>query len=84
MVKLFHEATLRDISIKQLDIYVKDELVSTGYTRVVDGGRGKYLEIHPDSLVKDVLEIEPNQEYRLTDKWKQIVFYAWYRTKKYK
>ena len=72
---------MRDIEIKSKDFFVDDVLIATGYTRVVHGGRGQYIEFHPDSIIDSELEVEPNQEYRLTDKWKKLVYYAWYRTK---
>lgn len=72
---------MRDIEIKAKDFFVEGVLVANGYTRVVCGGRGPYIEIHPDSMIESMLELEPGQEYRLEDKWKQTVYYAWYRTK---
>lgn len=72
---------MRDIQIKAKNFFVNDELIATGYTRVVHGGRGAYLEIHPDSMVESGLEPEPKQEYRLTEEWKKLAYYAWYRTK---
>lgn len=67
--------------IKPKEFFVDGLLIATGYTRVVHGGRGKYIEFHPESVIVDELEVEPNQEYRLTEKWKNLVYYAWYRTK---
>jgi hypothetical protein len=72
---------MRNIEIKSKDFFVGNILVANGYTRVVHGGRGKYAEFHPDSILTEALEVEPNQEYRLTEKWKKLVYYAWYRTK---
>lgn len=72
---------MRDISNKSKNIFVGEELIANEYTRVVAGGRGKYLEIPEQSFNKEILEVQPGQEYRLTDKWKNLAFYAWYRTK---
>ena len=72
---------MRDISVKEKDFYLKGVLIAKGYTRVVDGGRGKYLEIPPDSIILNEIEVEPGQEWRLQDYWKSHAFYVWYRTK---
>jgi hypothetical protein len=72
----------RNQTQRRLDIYVKSgPLLATGYTRLVVGGRGPYVEIHPSQLVREEVEIEPGEEYRLGGEWREKVFYAWYRTK---
>ena len=71
---------------RKLDVHVrlkdgsKGPLLSTGYVRVVVGGRGDYLEIHPDQIIRAEIEPEPSQEYRLSGKWREKAFYGWYRT----
>jgi hypothetical protein len=72
---------MRDLSIKNKDIYCDGILIATGYTRVVHGGRGQYLEIPIECAEQDYFEVVPGQEYRLTEKWKHIAYYAWYRVK---
>jgi hypothetical protein len=39
--------------------------VATGYTRVVIGGRGPYIEFLPGHLVWDSLHIPDEEKYRL-------------------
>ena len=72
---------------RKLDIYVKLEdgskgpLLAAGYTRLLIGGRGPYVEFDPSQISRDAIEPEPGQEYRLTEEWRQKAFYGWFRTK---
>lgn len=72
---------LRDISIKEKDFYLSGVHIADSYTRVVHGKRGAYVEFLPQNIDLNQIEVEPGQEYRLTDKWKKLTYYAWYRTK---
>jgi len=66
----------------KLENGTKGPAISTGYTRVVVGGRGAYLEIDPSQIIRDQLELQPGEEYRFTnEEWKKKVFYGWHRTK---
>jgi hypothetical protein len=69
---------MRDLSIKSKEFYCKDLLIATGYTRLVKGGRGNYIEFDPISIIKENIQVAKGHEYRLTDKWKKIVYFAWY------
>lgn len=40
-------------------------LLATGYTRIVIGDYGAYLEIFPQQILKSNLVIKPGQEYRV-------------------
>lgn len=82
----------RNQTQRSLDIHVKvvdgqlisvheGPLLATGYTRLVIGGRGEYIEIHPSQLIREEIEVEPGEEYRLNGEWREKAFYAWYRTK---
>jgi len=51
--------------------------VATGYTRIVIGGRGPYIEFSEHMMNIPAMEIPVEQEYRLTDK---RVYYIEYRT----
>jgi hypothetical protein len=55
--------------------------VATGYTRVVVGGRGPYVEFLPGHLIWDSLDIPDEEKYRLEHPWKDQVFYVEWRTK---
>jgi hypothetical protein len=55
--------------------------VATGYTRVVIGERGPYVEFLPSHLIWENLHIPDNQKYRLEHPWKDKVFYVEWRTK---
>jgi hypothetical protein len=55
--------------------------VATGYTRIVIGGRGPYVEFLPGHLIWDNLQIPDEEEYRLEHPWKDRVFYVEWRTK---
>lgn len=70
---------MRDQSLKEKNFYSDGKLIATKYTRLVNGGRGSYIEFSEDCFEKDVFELQPGQEYRTTSKWMNIVFYLWYR-----
>lgn len=72
---------MRDLSWKDKEFFVDEHLLARGYTRLVVGGRGAYIEFPPDLIDEDLLEPEPNEEYRLLPEWYSKVFYAWLRTK---
>lgn len=56
-------------------------LIASDYTRLVQGGRGDYLEMADDMIVKENIEIQPGQKFRLDTEQQSRVFYHWYRTK---
>jgi len=53
---------------------------STGFTRIVVGDRGPYIEFSEDQVVREHLEVPADQAYRLTPRWHGRVFYEEYRT----
>ena len=55
--------------------------VATGYTRVVIGGRGPYIEFLSGHLIWDSLQIPDGEKCRLVHPWKDKVFYVEWRTK---
>ena len=55
--------------------------VATGYTRVVIGGRGPYIEFLPGHHIWENLQIPDEEKYRLEHPWKEEVFYVEWRTK---
>jgi hypothetical protein len=55
--------------------------VATGYTRVIIGGRGPYIEFLPRHLIWDSLRMPDEKKYRLEHPWKDKVFYVEWRTK---
>lgn len=56
-------------------------LLASGSTRIVHGGRGDYMEFSPEQMNLAALHVPQEQEYRLSDRWKNIVYYIWYETK---
>lgn len=77
---------MRDLTIKPRPVYIQlldgsqGPQLSPVYTRLVTGGRGSYLEIPDSHLDKTLIEVEPGQEYRLTERWQRLAYYAHYRT----
>ena len=55
--------------------------VATGYTRVVIGGRGPYIEVLPGHLIWDSLQMPDEEKYRLEHPWKDRALYVEWRTK---
>ena len=55
--------------------------VATGYTRVVIGGRGPYIEFLPGHLIWDNLRIPDEEKYRTEHPWVDRVYYFEWRTK---
>jgi hypothetical protein len=53
-------------------------LLAVGYTRIVFGGRGPYVEFDDSQILKHKFEIPKEQEYRLTN---LTTFYLEYRSK---
>lgn len=72
---------MRDLSIKEKDFFVNKQKIASSYTRVVEGMRGAYVEFKSLCLDHEQIEVEPEQEFRITNYWKDKAFYAWYRTK---
>lgn len=57
-------------------------LISNGFTRVVVGDYGAYVEISKEQIVRNVLCCEKGQEYRFRDpNFKDSVKYYWYTAK---
>jgi hypothetical protein len=54
--------------------------VATGYTRVVIGGRGLYVEFLPGQLIWNSLHIPDGERYRKERAWKEKVFYFEWKT----
>jgi hypothetical protein len=55
--------------------------VATGYTRIVIGERGPYIEFLPGHLIWHSLHIPDEEKYRLEHPWKDKVFYVEWRSK---
>jgi hypothetical protein len=57
------------------NFYSQDgQLFANGYTRVVIGGRGPYIEFLKEHIVCS-LEVPYDQKWRYSPKWKDNVFY---------
>jgi hypothetical protein len=66
----------------KLELYSKSGLLLlNGYTRVVIGGRGPYVEIKPGQIEQKNISIPKDQRWRVDDpKWRHRVYYAEYRS----
>lgn len=72
----------RVTKMPKVDLYNSSGvLVATGYTRVVHGGRGNYVEFDKHDICWEHFEIPPSQEYRLLPRWEDLVYYVEYRSK---
>lgn len=57
----------------------KDTVFCSGYTRIVIGDYGAFIEIAPNQMYKAHLIVKPGQEYRINDpKYSKNVKYHWY------
>lgn len=54
--------------------------MATGYTRIVIGERGPYIEFLPGHLVWDSLHMPDEEKYRTEHPWKDRVFYVEWRS----
>jgi len=56
-------------------------LLLNGYTRVVIGKRGPYVEARPGQVEQTKISIPKNQRWRVEDQeWRNKVYYAEYRS----
>lgn len=55
--------------------------VATKMTRIVEGARGAYMEIHRDDIIKEELHIPEEQKWRVTPNWINKIYYVWYETR---
>lgn len=64
-------------------LYTLDEtLIARGYTRIVIGDYGAFVEISPDQIVENNLKCKEGQEYRITDpRFAANVKYRWLTSK---
>jgi len=54
--------------------------VATGYTKIVIGGRGPYIEFLTGHLIWDSLQMPDEEKYRPEHPWKDRVYYVEWRT----
>jgi len=52
-------------------------LLATGYTRIVVGERGAYIEFAPENMCMENLHISPNQKWRLLS---EVAYYIEHRS----
>jgi hypothetical protein len=55
-------------------------IVATDYVRLVQGGRGDYIEFAPEHMCMANLIVPEDQQYRLLPQWKDRVYYFEFRT----
>lgn len=58
-------------------LYYKGIKVCNGYSRIVIGDYGAYIEIPPELMIKKNICVKPGQEYRFQERYKNIKYY-WY------
>lgn len=56
-------------------IYVGSCLIAHGYSRIVIGDYGAYIEIPPHLMVMEHLQIAPGQEYRFSERYQSVKYY---------
>lgn len=63
----------------EVELYTAgNTLLCKGYTRIVIGDYGAFVEISPEQIEKDSLIVKPGQEYRINDpKYSGNVKYHW-------
>ena len=54
--------------------------VATGYTRIVIGERGPYIEFNPKQIILANLHIPENEKYRLKEPMRSRIYYFEWRT----
>lgn len=54
--------------------------VATDFVRIVHGGRGDYVEFTKEQMIQENISIPLNTKWRLSEKWKDKVYYVEYRT----
>lgn len=52
--------------------------ISDGYKRIVIGDYGAFIEIEKSQMNLEVLRIAPGEEYRVTEKYRDLVKYFWF------
>jgi hypothetical protein len=68
---------------KNFSLYTSNgTLIATGYTRVVIGDRGAYIEFSKKQAIIDNMTTPPDQKWRWKDKnWTDKVYYWWLTAK---
>jgi len=62
-----------------IPVYTKSGfMVGTGYTRIVYGECGDYIEISPEQIIKENIEVPKDKEWKYGH---EKVYYIEYRTK---
>jgi len=62
---------------QDINIYSpKDTLISVGYSQIIVGDYGAYLEISSNQIIRENIKVKIGQEYRFDSKYK--VKYYWY------
>ncbi len=56
-------------------------VVATGFSRIVHGGRGAYVEFSDKQINQVNLEIPPDQLWRLNKEYTDKIYYTEWRTK---
>lgn len=56
-------------------------LIASGYSRIVRGDRGEYIEINREQININAIHIPTNCKWRTQLRWRDIVYYIEYRTK---
>ena len=54
--------------------------IATGYTRIVIGERGPYIEFNPKQIILANLHIPENEKYRLKEPMRSRIYYFEWRT----
>ena len=56
-------------------LYAGSLPIAKGYSRIVIGDYGAYIEIPPSLIIIDNLQIKPGEEYRKEERYKNVKYY---------
>lgn len=56
-------------------LYAGSLPIAKGYSRIVIGDYGAYIEISPSLIIIDNLQIKPGEEYRKEERYKNVKYY---------
>jgi len=55
-------------------------LISPNFTRIIQGGRGDYVEIPDNLILKENIHIPPTAQWRFNEKYQDRIYYHEYRS----
>lgn len=56
-------------------LYAGSLPIANGYTRIVIGDYGAYIEISPNQIIGENIMVKPGEEYRKEERYKNVKYY---------